>query len=180
MKQLIDFLPLIVFFICYKVYDIYVASGALIAATAVALGATYLLYRRIEKMTLAAFVVLAIFGTLTIVFHDDRFIKWKVTIVYFLFAATLLVTRFVMKQTLIQKILGKELELPQAVWQRLNMAWIFFFIICGLINIYVAFWLSRDFWMNFKVFGLTGATLLFTLLCIAYIYRFLPKEDRTQ
>lgn len=97
MKQLLDFLPLVVFFVCYKLYDIYVASGALIAATAVALIVTWLKYRKVEKMTLITFVMVAIFGTLTLVFHNDLFIKWKVTVIYALFSIALLVSQIVLK-----------------------------------------------------------------------------------
>ncbi|MCP1436670.1 intracellular septation protein [Erwinia persicina] len=178
MKQLLDFLPLVVFFVFYKLYDIFVASGALIVATALALVASWLLYRRLEKMTIVTFVLVAVFGTLTLVFHNDEFIKWKVTVIYTLFSAALLYSQFWMKQTLIQSMLGKELTLPQAAWRRLNVAWAIFFLACGLANIYVAFWLPQDFWVNFKVFGLTGLTLLFTLLSGVYIYRLMPQEEK--
>ncbi|MCG8707711.1 septation protein A [Brenneria sp. 4F2] len=176
MKQLIDFMPLVVFFVFYKLYDIYVASGALIAATALALVITWVVYRKIEKMTLITFVMVAIFGTLTLVFHNDEFIKWKVTIIYTLFAAALLYSQFVMKKTLIQRMLGKELTLPQSVWGKLNLSWAMFFLVCGLLNIYIAFWMPQSVWVNFKVFGLTGFTLLFTLICGVYIYRHLPGD----
>ncbi|RRZ95705.1 septation protein A [Erwinia sp. 198] len=178
MKQLLDFLPLVVFFVFYKLYDIFVASGALIVATALALVASWLLYRKLEKMTIVTFVLVAVFGTLTLVFHNDEFIKWKVTVIYTLFSAALLYSQFWMKQTLIQSMLGKELTLPQAAWRRLNVAWAIFFLACGLANIYVAFWLPQDFWVNFKVFGLTGLTLLFTLLSGVYIYRLMPQEEK--
>ncbi|MGK6325667.1 septation protein A [Erwinia sp. DT-104] len=178
MKQLLDFLPLVVFFVFYKLYDIFVASGALIVATALALVASWLLYRRLEKMTIVTFVLVAVFGTLTLVFHNDEFIKWKVTVIYTLFSAALLYSQFWMKQTLIQSMLGKELTLPQAAWRRLNVAWAIFFLACGLANIYVAFWLPQDFWVNFKVFGLTGLTLLFTLLSGVCIYRLMPQEEK--
>ncbi|WP_312041708.1 septation protein A [Erwinia sp.] len=178
MKQLLDFLPLVVFFIFYKLYDIFVASGALIVATALALVASWLLYRKLEKMTIVTFVLVTVFGTLTLVFHNAEFIKWKVTVIYTLFAAGLLYSQFWMKQTLIQSMLGKELTLPQAAWRRLNVAWAIFFFACGLANIYVAFWLPQDFWVNFKVFGLTGLTLLFTLFSGVYIYRLMPQEEK--
>lgn len=177
MKQLLDFLPLVVFFVVYKLYDIYIASGALIAATALALVVTWFAYRKIEKMTLVTFVMVAIFGTLTLVFHNDQFIKWKVTIIYALFAIALLVSQFIMKKTLIQKMLGKELTLPETVWEKLNLSWALFFLVCGLLNIYIAFWMPQSVWVNFKVFGLTGFTLLFTLLCGIYIYRHLPGDE---
>ncbi|MGM3193476.1 septation protein A [Dickeya dadantii subsp. dieffenbachiae] len=176
MKQLIDFIPLIVFFVCYKLYDIYVASGALIAATAAALLLSWFIYRKIEKMMLLTFLMVAVFGTLTLVFHNDQFIKWKVTIIYTLFAVALLFSQFVMKKTLIQRMLGKELPLPEMVWAKLNISWAVFFLLCGLANIYIAFWLPQSVWVDFKVFGLTGLTLVFTLLCGVYIYRHLPAE----
>ncbi|PNS13237.1 septation protein A [Mixta theicola] len=178
MKQLLDFLPLVVFFIFYKLYDIYVASGALIAATGLALVAGWILYRKLEKMTIFTFVLVAVFGTLTLVFHNDEFIKWKVTVIYTLFALALLFSQFFMEKPLIQSMLGKELELPRHAWRKLNIAWALFFLACGLANIYVAFWLPQAFWVNFKVFGLTGLTLLFTLLSGVYIYRLMPQQQK--
>lgn len=179
MKQLLDFQPLVVFFVCYKLYDIYVASGALIAATAVALIVTWLKYRKVEKMTLITFVMVAIFGTLTLVFHNDLFIKWKVTVIYALFSIALLVSQIVLKKPLIQRMLGKEISLPDVVWSRLNTAWALFFMACGLANIYVAFWMPQSVWVDFKVFGLTALTLVFTLLSGVYIYRHMAEEQKT-
>ena len=159
MKQFLDFLPLVVFFAFYKIYDIYAATAALIVATAI--------------------VLIYSFGGLTIFFHNDEFIKWKVTVIYALFAGALLVSQWVMKKPLIQRMLGKELTLPQSVWSKLNLAWAVFFILCGLANIYIAFWLPQNIWVNFKVFGLTALTLIFTLLSGIYIYRHMPQEDKS-
>lgn len=178
MKQFLDFLPLIVFFAFYKLYDIYVASGALIVATALALVFTWVKYRKVEKMTLITFLMVAVFGTLTLVFHSDLFIKWKVTVIYALFAIALLVSQLVLKKPLIQRMLGKELTLPDRIWSNLNLAWALFFLICGLANIYVAFWLPQSVWVNFKVFGLTALTLVFTLLSGVYIYKHMPEEQK--
>ncbi|PIJ51817.1 septation protein A [Erwinia sp. OLTSP20] len=177
MKQLLDFLPLVVFFVFYKLYDIFVATGALVIATAVALVAGWLLYRKIEKMTLVTFAIVVVFGLLTIIFHNDEFLKWKVTIIYTLFSVALLVSQFVMNKPLIETMLGKELKLPQQAWRRLNVAWALFFFCCGLLNIYVAFWLPQAIWVDFKVFGLTGLTLLFTLVSGVYIYRLMPQQQ---
>lgn len=154
MKQFLDFLPLVVFFAFYKLYDIYAATTALIVATAVVLIYSWVRYRKVEKMALITFVLVAVFGGLTIFFHNDEFIKWKVTVIYALFAGALLFSQWVMKKPLIQRMLGKELSLPQQVWSRLNLAWAVFFILCGLANIYIAFWLPQNIWVNFKVFGL--------------------------
>ncbi|CRY70687.1 septation protein A [Yersinia pseudotuberculosis] len=178
MKQLLDFLPLVVFFIFYKMYDIFVASGALIVATLVALAFSWLKYRKVEKMTLVTAAMVLVFGTLTLAFHSDLFIKWKVTVLYVLFALALLVSQWVMKKPLIQRMLGKELTLPDKVWSTLNLSWAIFFLVCGLLNIYVAFWLPQDIWVNFKVFGLTAMTLIFTLISGVYIYRHMPEEQK--
>lgn len=178
MKQFLDFLPLIVFFAFYKMYDIYAASGALIVATALALVYSWYKYRKLEKMTLITFVMVAVFGGLTLFFHNDEFIKWKVTVIYTLFAIALLVSQLIMKKPLIQRMLGKEITLPEHVWAKLNLAWALFFIICGVANIYIAFWLPQNVWVNFKVFGLTAATLVFTLLSGVYIYRHMPQEEK--
>ncbi|GAA3890378.1 MULTISPECIES: septation protein A [Gibbsiella] len=178
MKQFLDFLPLIVFFAFYKLYDIYVASGALIAATALALVFTWVKYRKVEKMTLITFIMVAVFGTLTVVFHNDLFIKWKVTVIYTLFALALLISQLVLKKPLVQRMLGKELTLPDRVWNNLNLAWALFFLACGLANIYVAFWLPQSVWVNFKVFGLTALMLVFTLLSGVYIYKHMPTEQK--
>ncbi|EPE7489260.1 septation protein A [Cronobacter universalis] len=178
MKQLLDFLPLIVFFVVYKLHDIFWATAALIVATALAVIYSWYKYRKVEKMTLVTFVLVAVFGGLTIYFHNAEFIKWKVTIIYALFAGALLIGQWVMKKPLIQSMLGKEITLPPHAWSRLNIAWALFFIFCGLLNIYVAFWLPEAVWMNFKVFGIPGLTLLFTLLSGVYIYRHMPQEEK--
>lgn len=176
MKQLIDFIPLIIFFALYKMHDIYVATGALIVATAIQIALTYFIYKKVEKMQLVTFVIVTIFGGMTIFFHDDNFIKWKVTIVYSLFSLGLFVTHL-MGKPIIKGMLAKEITLPDSVWTRINWAWVVFFVLCALLNIYVAFNLPLDVWVNFKVFGLLAATFGFTLLTGLYIYKHLPKDE---
>ncbi|WP_345854290.1 septation protein A [Shewanella algae] len=179
MKQLLDFLPLVIFFAVYKFYDIYVASGALIAATALQLMVTYLLYRKLEKMHLITFAMVAVFGTLTLVFHDDTFIKWKVTIVYALFALGLGVSQLLNKPVL-KGMLGQELKVADKIWAQVTWYWVSFFIVCGIINIYVAFSLSQETWVNFKVFGLTAVTLLNTIATVVYLFKHIPEEQRKE
>ncbi|HEY0210237.1 septation protein A [Acerihabitans sp.] len=178
MKQFLDFLPLVVFFVFYKLYDIYIASGALIAASALVLIYTWIRYRKVEKVTLLTFIMVAIFGSLTMYYHNAEFIKWKVTVIYGLFAIALLVSQFMLGKPLIQRMLGKELTLPARVWNNLNIAWALFFLACGAANIYIAFWLPQSVWVNFKVFGLTGLTLVFTLLSGVYVYRHMTEEQK--
>ncbi|BDM63898.1 putative intracellular septation protein A [Shewanella sp. NFH-SH190041] len=179
MKQLLDFLPLVIFFAVYKFFDIYVASGALIAATALQLIVLYALYRTVEKMHLITFALVAVFSTLTLVFHDDAFIKWKVTIVYALFAAALAAGQWFNKPIL-KNMLGKEMKVSDTIWARVTWYWAAFFIACGLANIYIAFSLSQETWVNFKVFGLTALTLINTIATVFYLYKHLPEEQRKE
>jgi len=176
MKQLLDFIPLIIFFALYKLQDIYVATGALIIASAIQIAITYVIYKKVEKMQLITFLMVAIFGGMTLFLHDDNFIKWKVTIVYALFAFGLAISHL-MGKSAIKGMLGKELTLPENVWTQITWAWVVFFSLCAGLNVYVAFQLPLDVWVNFKVFGLLAATFGFTLLTGFYIYKYLPKDD---
>ncbi|OED74705.1 septation protein A [Vibrio splendidus ZS-139] len=176
MKQILDFIPLIIFFALYKMYDIYTATGALIVASAVQIVLTYIIYKKVEKMQIITFLMVAVFGGMTIFLHDDNFIKWKVTIVYALFAIGLTVSH-IMGKSAIKGMLGKEISLPDAVWGKINWAWTLFFTLCATLNVYVAFNLPLDVWVNFKVFGLLIATFAFTLLTGVYIYKHLPKDQ---
>lgn len=175
MKQLIDFIPLIIFFVLYKMQDIYVATGALIVASAIQIVVTYALYKKVEKMQLITFVMVALFGGMTIFLHDDNFIKWKVTIVYLIFALGLAISHLIGKSAL-KSMLGKELTLPEPVWAKVTWAWVGFFSLCAALNVYVAFQLPLDVWVNFKVFGLLAATFGFTLITGVYIYKQMPKD----
>ena len=180
MKQFFEFIPLIIFFIVYKMVDIYAATGSLIVTTGALLAYNYFKNGKVEKMHVITFLMVFVFGTLTLILQDDAFIKWKVTVIYALFSIALLVSQFVMKKPIIKQMLGKEITLPDKVWGNLNIAWAFFFLLLGLLNIYVAFSLPQEVWVNFKVFGLLGATLGFTVLSGLYIYKYLPNEDKKE
>ncbi|WP_372870738.1 septation protein A [Shewanella sp.] len=179
MKQLLDFLPLLVFFGVYKFFDIYAATGALVVATLIQLIATYALFKKVEKMHLVTFALVAVFGGATLYFHDDTFIKWKVTIVYALFAAALIIGQLIDKPIL-KSMLGQEMPVEDTIWARLTWYWVAFFVACGLVNVYVAFSLSQETWVNFKVFGLTAATLINTVITVAYLYKHLPEEKKKE
>ncbi|HHQ4543118.1 TPA: septation protein A [Aeromonas veronii] len=180
MKQFIEFIPLIVFFAVYKFYDIYMATGALVVVTGLQLAYSWIRYRKVEKMQLFTFLLVGFFGGLTVFFHDDTFIKWKVTVINVLFALGLLISRYGFGKNLIKQMLAKELQAPDAVWDRVNLGWVGFFTVCGLLNLYVAFNLPQEMWVNFKVFGLLGMTLVFTLLSGVYLYRHIPADQLSQ
>lgn len=178
MKQLLEFIPLFIFFIVYKLVDIYAATGALMVAMTITFIYSYLKNgKKAEKMQLITLAMILIFGTLTLVLHDDTFIKWKVTLVYAIFSISLFVTQFIFKNPAIKQMLGKELTLPEHIWNNLNLAWAFFFALLGTINIYVAFTMPQEVWVDFKVFGLLAATVIFTMLSGLYVYKYLPQKN---
>lgn len=171
MKFLYDLFPLLLFFAAFKLYDIYVATAVAIVASFVQVGGFWLRHRRFETMHLVTLAVIVVFGGLTLILRDDTFIKWKPTLVYWILAGLVLGSQIVGTKTAIERLLGKQLALPPHVWARQNLSWGIFFLALGALNIYVAFYYApeldaaarQDIWVKFKVFGLLGLTLLFTL-----------------
>jgi intracellular septation protein len=175
-KQLIDFIPLILFFIVYKLDPrtvefagqsfelggIFSATGVLIASSVVVYGLILLVQRKLEKGQWLTLLACLVFGGMTIAFHSETFLKWKAPVVNWLFAAAFAGSHFIGKQPLIQRIMGHAISLPQPLWTRLNIAWVMFFLFCGAANLFVAF-TFHEFWVDFKVFGSLGMTLLFLI-----------------
>lgn len=176
MKQLLEFIPLILFFVVYKLAGVREAAITLVIATLIQMLVLKLKYGKIEKQQLIMASAVVFFGLLTALFNDIKYLQWKVTLVNALFAAVLLIAQFGFKTPLIQKLLGKELQLPQAVWNNLNLGWAFFFILCMLVNIYISQAFSEEVWVEFKSFGLLGLTFVATIITGVYIYRYLPKD----
>lgn len=179
MKQLLEFIPLILFFIVYKTYGVQEAALVLVVATIIQFVALQVLYKRIEKSQWIVGVSVVFFGLLTAYFNDLAFLKWKVTIINALFAVVLLVSQFVFHKPLIQMLLGKELKLPENVWAKLNLGWAIFFLICMAINIVISQFFSDDAWTNFKVFGLTGLSLAAVIATGFYLYPHLKQQEET-
>lgn len=177
MKQLIEFIPLILFFAVYKMYGTQEAAIVLIIATFIQLITLKVLYGKIEKIQLFVSGFVVVFGGLTAYFNDDSFLKWKVTILNGLFALALLISQFALKSPIIKHVLGKELSLPNQVWNKLNFNWAMFFIVCMLLNLYISYFMSNDAWYIFKVFGLTGLTLVMTLVTGVMIYPYLKEQE---
>ena len=177
MKLLFDFLPILLFFIAYKLTDIYVATGVLIVATLAQVGWIWLRQHRVEKLPLITAGLVLVFGGATLLLHDPVFVKWKPTVVNWLFAAVFLGSRFIGQKTLLERMMGEQLELPAPVWVKLTFAWAGFFLVMGAANLYVAFTFSENAWVNFKLFGLLGLTLLFVLAQALYMSRHLKTDD---
>jgi len=178
MKLLIDFLPIILFFIAYKVWGIY--TGTAVAIVAMVLLIAYLRVRngRVENMQWLSLLVLMVLGGATLYAQSETFIKWKPTVLYWAMGGALLVGQLFRKD-LLRKAMGAQLQLPDAVWLKLNWAWAAFFAVMGALNIWIAYNFDTDTWVNFKLFGGMGLMLLFVIAQALYLSRYL-KDDTVE
>ena len=190
MKQFVDFIPLLLFFIVYKLdprmvdlagHDfelggIYSATKVLIASSVVVYGALFIRQRRLEKGQWLTLIACLVFGGLTLAFHSETVLKWKAPVVNWLFALGFAASHFIGDRVLIKRIMGHALSLPEPIWLRLNMAWVVFFLFCGGANLFVAF-TFEDFWVDFKVFGSLGMTVIFMVAQGIYLSRHLHDSD---
>lgn len=199
MKLLIDFLPIVIFFIVYKMAPQFIEAispalngeqiqilsdmPAIILATAVLIPATILqiLYTKVttgkvETMHLVTLALVVIMGGATVILQDKTFIQWKPSVVNWLFATAFLGSRFIGEKTILERMMGQNLNLPAVAWQKLNYAWVAFFTFSGIANLYVAYNFSEDIWVNFKLFGLLGLTIFFIIAQSFYLYQFMNPE----
>ncbi|OGI41951.1 MAG: septation protein A [Candidatus Muproteobacteria bacterium RBG_16_64_11] len=186
MKFLFDLFPLLLFFAAFKLFDIYIATGVAIVASFAQVGIFWLKHRRFETIHLITLAVIVIFGGLTLALRDDTFIRWKPTIVYWLLGALILGSHMIGKKTAIEHLLGAKIKLPARVWSQYNLSWGVFFLLMGALNIYVAFYYGldlddterREIWVNFKVFGLLGLTLAFTVVQAMFLAKYIDPGEK--
>ena len=171
MKFLFDFFPILLFFLAYKIYGIYVATAVAIAASFVQVGFHYAKHKRVENSHLITLVILVLFGGATLLLQDEMFIKWKPSVVNWIFAIAFLGSQFIGNKTIIERMMSKSVTLPASIWLRLNMSWVIFFISLGLINLYVVYNFDTDTWVDFKLFGMMGLTVLFIIAQAIYMSR---------
>ncbi|MEK9776794.1 MAG: septation protein A [Quisquiliibacterium sp.] len=176
MKLLFDLLPVLLFFIAFKVADIYVATGVAIVTSFVQIAWLKLRAKSVETVQWVSLGIIVVFGGMTLLLHDETFIKWKPSVLYGFFALALLIARLVMRRNLIQIMMGKQIKLPALIWDRLNIAWILFFGFMACLNLFVAYRFDTETWVNFKLFGTMGLTLVFVLAQAVYFSRHLIEE----
>lgn len=177
MQLLFDFFPLIAFFVAYKFAGIFVATGVIIAAVLVQTAIQWARHRKVSSMALISAGLVLVFGGLTLWIHDEAFIKWKVTVVNWLFAAGFFISQFVGERPMIQRLIGTSVTLERALWLKLNSIWATFFLVLGAINLYVMYSFSTDIWVNFKVYGLFGLTAVFALLQGFWLASKMPQDS---
>ena len=201
MKLLIDFLPIVIFFVVYKwapelinliapllspdqlaaleaTKPIVIATAVLIPATVIQVIYLRLTTGKVEKMHLITLALVVLLGSATLISQNAEFLMWKPTIVNWLFAAAFLGTQWFTEKSLIQRMMEQAMTLPEHVWGRLNYAWVTFFVVSGLANLYVAYTFSEEFWVEFKLFGLLGLTILFIIGQSLFLYRYMNHEEQ--
>jgi len=167
-----------------------IATGIAIVASFIQVGGFWLKHRRFERMHIFSLVLISGLGGITIAFGDPAFIQWKPTVLNWVFAAAFLVSQFIGEKSLVHRMMGGQINLPETVWFKLNLSWVAFFIFSGLANLYVAFYYATeldektrmDFWVDFKLFGLMGITLVFVIAQALYLSKYMevPEDEDTE
>lgn len=188
MKFLFDFFPVLLFYIAYNVGKKYVgevdamilATALLVLATCVQVAITWLRKRKVENMHIVVLVLALVFGGATIYFREPAYLIWKVTLANWLFAVAFLASHFIGHSPIVKRMMQHAVQLPEFVWNRLSYMWIGFFIALGGINLAVAANVSFDAWVDFKLFGLLGLTVLFVIIQAVYLSRHIKEETKSE
>lgn len=169
MKMIVDFFPVLVFFLTYRFFGIYVATTVAMIASGVQVIGYYLKHRRVEKMHVVSCVLLFVFGGATLFFHNPWYIKWKPTVIYWVMAVVMLGSYWIGPKTVAERMMAQHITLSSQIWGRINLAWALYFSCLGALNLYIAYTFSTSVWVTFKLFGGIGLTLLFVLLQAFYL-----------
>ena len=176
MKLLVDFFPIAIFFVAFKIVDIYVAPAVAIGATLLQIAYLKKVHGKVEIMQWVSLGVIVVFGGATLIFHDNTFIQWKPTVLYWLMGSSLLISNFVFKRNLMKVFMGEQLVLPDHAWVVLLWSWVGFLTFMGSLNLYVAFNFDLNTWVNFKLFGSIGLMIVFAVIQGMYLSRFVSEE----
>lgn len=164
MKLLFDLFPVILFFAAFKLKGIFVATGVAIAASVLQIGWMLARRKKVEPMMWASLAIIAVFGGATILLHNETYIKWKPSILYWLMGTVLLAGQMFFRKNVMKGILGKQMTLTDKTWSAVNASWGIFFALLGCVNLVVAYNFSTDTWVNFKLFGIMGCIFVFAIV----------------
>ena len=173
MKQFLDFIPIVVFFVAYYASgrDLLMATAVLIGAQTLQMGIVYSLHRRLDRQMKMQFWIVLVLGGLTLAFNNGTFIQWKPTLVNWLLACGLAGSQFFGERNLIERMLGEQMPMPRHVWRTLAWGWTFAFFLAGALNLVVAYNFSEEFWVNYKLFGGLGLTFFYVIITVTYLSR---------
>jgi intracellular septation protein len=177
MKFLFDLFPIILFFAAFKLFDIYTATAAAIVATFLQIGWLKWRRKKVDTMMWVSLAIIVVFGGATLALHDETFIKWKPTVLYWLFGTVIAAAELLFRRNLIRAMLGEQVRMPDGAWTRLNWSWAGFFAFMGAANLYVAHNFSTDTWVNFKLFGGMGLMLAFVVLQALILARYIEEKS---
>ncbi|HUP92488.1 MAG TPA: septation protein IspZ [Solimonas sp.] len=177
MKFVLDLAPAVAFFVAYLIGGIYVATATLIASLFLVVLLYWLIEKRLHKAHAAAAAVAAVLGGLTLAVHDPDFIKYKPTVVYGVFAVALVLSNLFGERVLLARIPQKSVVLPEPVWRRVNLAWALFFVVCAVLNVYIAQRFDEATWVKFKTFGFTALMFVFLLAHAPFLSKYFVHED---
>ena len=178
MKFLFDLFPVILFFIAFKIYGIFVATAVAIAGTFLQIGWVWFRHRKVDTMLWVSLVIVTVFGGATLLLQDETFIKWKPTVLYWLFAGILAGGVLFMKKNLMKALLSEQMQLPDEAWAQMNWSWTGFFVFMGVANLVVAYGFSTDTWVNFKLFGGIGLMLAFVVVQGLMLSKYIEEEKK--
>ena len=186
MKLLFDFFPILLFFVTFKLHEdpqegILTATAVIILATIIQVAISWFRHPRIEKLHLVTLILVICFGGITLILEDEIFIKWKVSVVNWLFALAFLASQYFGEKNFIRRLMDKNVNLPDIIWTRLNLSWISFFTLMGFLNLYIIYNFNTDTWVNFKFYGQLGLTVLFIVGQGFYLMRhIIPDEEDSE
>ncbi len=177
MQLLYDLLPIIVFFVVYKFAGIYAATSAAIVVSVIQVMAYRLYKGKFEKLQLITLILIIVLGGATLLLHNPIYIKWKPSVINWLFGLVFLGSQYLTKKPLIRYMMETKVSLPNQVWARLNLSWVIFFFVLGFANLYVIYHFSTNTWVYFKLFGMLGLTLIFVIIQAFYLAKHVIEED---
>lgn len=180
MQLLYDFLPIIVFVAVFKLQDIYAATAAIMIVMSIQVAVQWLRHRKVSNMLLVSTVLVVFFGAATLMLRNPIFIQWKPTIVNWLFAIVFLGSQFIGDKSMCERIMGEAIELESAFWRQLNLMWVANFTLLGAANIYVVYNFDEATWVNFKLYGMLGISLLTAVGQAIWVSAHLANRDKKQ
>ena len=178
MKFLFDLFPVLVFFLAFKVAGIYAATGAAIAASVGQIAWLLLRRKKVDPMLWVSFAIVVIFGGATLILHDETFIKWKPTVLFWIFGVVLVGGELLFRKNLIRTVMEKQLTLPENVWPWLNRSWAAFFLLLGGMNLYFALNYPTEVWVNFKLIGVYALMFVFVVAQGLMLSKYVVEEKK--
>lgn len=177
MRMTLDFILIIAFFLAYQFFGIYVATGTIMAGSAIQVFFHRWHAKEWDSFSVRLAIIVWVLGTATLIFHNSIFIKWKPSILYWGLSTAFLSTQYLSKEPTLKKLLGSKIILPDPIWLQLNLAWGLFFLGLGLLNVYVIYHFTTTQWVYFKAVGCVGLSLIFILAQGIYIARHISDES---